>query len=71
MLKIRNNYLLFFSAVDDVFVRKDLLKTKYNFVNFAGAEENKHWCSHYSQCNYSYEKCIATGFNTILADISV
>ena len=40
-----------FSAADDVFVRKDLLKTKYSFVDFAAAEEFQTWCSHYSQCN--------------------
>ena len=40
-----------FLAADDVFVRKDLLKTKYSFVDFAAAEEFQTWCSHYSQCN--------------------
>ena len=40
----------FVSAADDVFVRKDLLKTKYQFVDFATAEEYQNWCSHYTEC---------------------
>ena len=47
-------YIIFiFSAADDVFVRKDLLKTKYDFVDFAGAEKYNNWCNHYSQCTVS------------------
>ena len=45
--------LYYFLAADDVFVRKDLLKTKYNFVNFAGAEKYHNWCNHFSQCTVS------------------
>ena len=44
-----NNYV-FFSAVDDVFVRKDLLKSKYDFVDFASVENHPNWCKHYSEC---------------------
>ena len=54
-------------------MRKDLLKTKYNFVNFAAAEEYKNWCSHYSQCTTWASadlKSIAPGFDQIVADIS-
>ena len=40
-----------FSAVDDVFVRKDLLKSKYDFVDFASVEKHPNWCKHYSECN--------------------
>ena len=51
------NYIIIFfvyvSAADDVFVRKDLLKTKYDFVDFAGAEKYHNWCTHYSQCTLS------------------
>ena len=43
--------MLNFSAADDVFVREDLLKTKYNFVDFAAAEEYHNWCPHYSHCS--------------------
>ena len=43
--------MLNFSAADDVFVREDLLKTKYNFVDFAAAEEYHNWCAHYSHCS--------------------
>ena len=46
-------YMFFISAADDVFVRKDLLKTKYDFVDFAGAEKYHNWCTHYSQCTLS------------------
>ena len=37
-------------GVDDVFVRKDVLKTKYTYVDFAEAENFKFWCSHWSKC---------------------
>ena len=46
-------YFLIVSAADDVFVRKDLLKTKYDFVDFAGVEKYHNWCTHYSQCTVS------------------
>ena len=42
----------YFLVVDDVFVRKDLLTTKYTFVNFPAAEEFKSWCSDYSECDF-------------------
>ena len=63
-----------FSVVDDVFVRKDLLTTKYTFVNFPAAEEYKSWCSDYSKCDFFFdsiaEKCINyDGFSQILAEI--
>ena len=31
------------SAADDVFVREDLLKTKYNFVDYISAEKYSNW----------------------------
>ena len=49
-----------------------MLKTKYNFVNFAAAEEYKNWCSHYSQCTIwasEDQKSIAPGFNQIIEEI--
>ena len=61
-------------VVDDVFVRKDLLTTKYTFVNFPAAEEYKGWCSDFSKCDFFLdsvaEKCINYGFSQILAEIS-
>lgn len=59
--------MLNFSVADDIFVRKDLLKTKYNFVDFAAAEEYGHWCSHYSKCNF-WGRCAAPTFSQILED---
>ena len=39
-----------FSVSDDVFVRKDLLKSKYSFVDYDGAErlsqDRLWWCGH-------------------------
>jgi len=37
-------------SVDDVFVRKDLLKSKYDFVDFSSVEKHHNWCKHYSDC---------------------
>ena len=34
---------IFISAIDDVFVRKDLLKTKYDFVDYISAEKYSNW----------------------------
>ena len=45
-----SNIIIPFSAVDDVFVRKDLLKSKYDFVDFASVEKHPNWCTHYSEC---------------------
>ena len=56
-----------------MFVRKDLLKTKYTFVDFAAAEEYNNWLSHYSK-SYIWEskdqKCVAADFSQILDEIS-
>ena len=40
------------AAADDVFVRKDLLKTKYTFVDYSAAEKYNNWCNHYENCEY-------------------
>lgn len=40
-----------FSAADDVFVRKDLLKTKYNFVDYVSAEKYSNWLQPLLQVN--------------------
>ena len=55
-------------------MREDLLKTKYNFVNFAAAEEYNNWLSHYTQSQIwesKDQKCMAPDFDQILVDISV
>ena len=39
-----------FAVSDDVFVRKDLLKSKYNFVDYEGvkaqSKDRLWWCGH-------------------------
>ena len=74
IFELKHKYLFYFSVVDDVFVRKDLLISKYNFVNFPAAEEYKSWCSDYTKCNFFWdsiaETCIAPGFSQILAEFS-
>ena len=55
-------------------MRKDLLTSKYNFVNFPAVEEYKSWCSDYTKCKFFWnsiaEKCIVNGFSQILAEFS-
>ena len=42
------NFNSIFSGADDVFVRKDILKTKYKNIDYAGVGVYNNWCNHWS-----------------------
>ena len=47
--------------MDDLFVRDDILKTKYTNVDFEAAEKFSDWCGHFTDARQNYHEYYLNG----------